>query len=232
MVDSPEQDGQARKVLSNGQVLAFVARQWMRRPGPFAVSAVLMLLARADPDLTAPWMADGLISGRLAPARAARWHQAWQAWAMFAGVYAVLLVIRNLGFLSWNPVAGRNMEALINEAFERVQSFSSDWHADTFAGATVRRVSRGMWGYDTISDQLVMWLGPSLLVLFGLALSMLVRWPVVGAFALLMVAGSISSSAWPLWPSSGSGPPTSSPPRRWIPRSAPCWPTPSPPTPW
>jgi ATP-binding cassette subfamily B protein len=192
MTQSPEQDGQAREVLSNGQVLAFVARQWLRRPGPFALSAGLMVAAVLC-DLLAPWMADGLITAVSRPPEGGVDH-AWQAWAMFAGVYAALLVIRNLGFLTWNPVAGHNMEALINEAFQRVQSFSADWHADTFAGATVRRVSRGMWGYDTISDQVVMWLGPSLLVLIGLSLSMLARWPLVGAFALLMVAAYVAVS--------------------------------------
>ncbi len=200
MTDSPEQDGQTRKVLSNGQVLAFVVRQWMRQPRAFALSAGLMLAAVLC-DLSAPWMAGGLVNAVSAPPAAAGVPHAWQAWGAFVAIYVVLLAIRNLGFLSWNPFAACNMEALINEAFERVQSFSSDWHADTFAGATVRRVSRGMWGYDTISDQLVLWLGPSTLVLLGLATSMLMRWPVVGAFALVMVAAymAVSLTMAQLW---------------------------------
>ena len=186
MTNAADPDNQARKVLSNGQVMAFVARQWMRRPRWFAISAGLMLLAVLC-DLTAPWMADGLISA-VSRAPEGGTGLAWRAWAAFAGVYAVLFFVRNTAFISWNPFAARNMEALINEAFERVQSFSADWHADTFAGATVRRVSRAMWGYDTISDQLVLWLGPSTLVLIGLSVSMLLHWPLVGAFALVMVA--------------------------------------------
>jgi ATP-binding cassette subfamily B protein len=185
MTESPEQDAQARKVLSNGQVLAFVARQWMRRPRWFALSAGLMLLAVVC-DLTAPWMADGLVTAVSASPDAGT-APAWRAWALFAGVYVALFAVRNTAFITWNPFAARNMEALISEAFERVQSFSADWHADTFAGATVRRVGRAMWGYDAISDQVVLWLGPSTLVLFGLAISMLLHWPVVGAFALVMV---------------------------------------------
>jgi ATP-binding cassette subfamily B protein len=192
MTESPEQENQARKVLSNGQVLAFVARQWMRRPRWFAASAGLMLMAVLC-DLTAPWMAGGLITAVSHPPEQGV-EAAWRAWGAFAGIYVVLLIFRNAGFISWNPFAARNMEALINEAFERVQSFSSDWHADTFAGATVRRVSRAMWGYDSISDQMVLWLGPSTLVLFGLSISMLVHWPVVGAFALVMVAAYIAVS--------------------------------------
>ena len=193
MTDSPEHDGQARKVLSNGQVLAFVTRQWLRRPGWFAACAGLMLAAVVC-DLAAPWMAGALVNAVSIPPEARGLDHAWRAWAMFAGVYVVLFAIRNAGFLSWNPFAARNMEVLINEAFERVQSFSSDWHGDTFAGATVRRVSRAMWGYDMISDQLVLWLGPSALVLIGLCLSMLAHWPVVGAFATVIVSAYIAVS--------------------------------------
>jgi ATP-binding cassette subfamily B protein len=199
MTKASDQDSQARAVLSNGQVLAFVARQWMRRPRWFAVSAGLMLLAVLC-DLASPWMADALVSAVTRPPEGGA-GRAWQAWAGFAGVYAVLFAIRNAAFVSWNPFAARTMEALINEAFERVQSFSADWHADTFAGATVRRVSRAMWGYDSISDQLVLWLGPSTLVLVGLSVSMLFHWPLVGAFALLMVAAymAISLSLAKFW---------------------------------
>jgi ATP-binding cassette subfamily B protein len=192
MTDSPEHDSQGRKVLSNGQVLAFVVRQWMRRPRWFAVTAALMLAAVLC-DLSAPWMADGLITAVSRPPGGGTAH-AWRAWAAFAGVYVVLFAIRNAAFVSWNPFAARNMEGLITEAFERVQSFSTDWHADTFAGATVRRVGRAMWGYDSISDQLVLWLGPSALVLVGLSVSMLVHWPLVGAFALVMVAAYMALS--------------------------------------
>ena len=192
MTDSPEQDGQARKVLSNGQVLAFVMRQWMRRPRWFAVTSGLMLLAVLC-DLTAPWMADGLVTAVSHPPDGGSEH-AWRAWALFAGIYVLLFAIRNAAFVSWNPFAARNMEGLITESFEHVQSFSADWHADTFAGATVRRVGRAMWGYDTVSDQLVLWLGPSTLVLIGLSVSMLARWPLVGAFTLVMVAAYMTLS--------------------------------------
>jgi ATP-binding cassette subfamily B protein len=192
MTDSPEHDGQGRKVLSNGQVLAFILRQWMRRPRWLALSAGLMLLAVLC-DLTAPWMADGLVTAVSHPPEAGT-DQAWRAWAAFAGIYVVLFAIRNTAFLTWNPFAARNMEGLITDAFERVQSFSADWHADTFAGATVRRVGRAMWGYDAVSDQLALWLGPSTLVLFGLSISMLLHWPLVGAFVLVMVLAYMSLS--------------------------------------
>ena len=99
-------------------------------------------------------------------------HAAWRAWAFFLAVYVGFVVTRNIGFRFWNPLAARNMQEMSDEGFRRVQSFSADWHADNFAGATVRKLSRAMWGYDAVSDAVVLWLGPALIVLFGLAVQM------------------------------------------------------------
>src|SRR6185503_21229159 len=94
------------------------------------------------------------------------------------------------------PLSANNMKDMTDEAFKRVQSFSADWHADNFAGATVRRLSRAMWGYDTVSDAAVIWLGPAFLVLAGLCLMMALRWPLVGLFASVMVAVFVGSNVW------------------------------------
>src|SRR5579875_2910658 len=136
--DAPER----RRALSNLQVMRFVWRQWMRQPRRWAATSLLMLLATFC-DLSIPWA----------------------AWALLASLYVAYFGIRTVSFRLMNKFAARNMEALINDAFQRVQSFSSDWHANTFAGATVRRVSRAMWGYDSVSDGLILMLGPTLIVL-------------------------------------------------------------------
>lgn len=172
----------APPVLSNGQVLAYIARQWRRRPKLFAGAAAFTVASVAC-DLAMPWAAGGLVDV-VAHAPAMGVEPAVRAWGVFVGLYLLFFILRNLGFFLWIPFAARNMEEMTNDAFDRVQSFSSDWHGDTFAGATVRRVTRAMWGYDVISDQLTIFLGPSVLVLFGLCVTMALRWPAIGAFAL------------------------------------------------
>jgi ATP-binding cassette subfamily B protein len=181
-----EETGTFRKrALTNGQVLAFIARYWKRRRGLFATTVILTLIAigfellvpRASEDLV-----DAVTKGR------ANVHAAWSAWAFFVGVYLAFSVLRNLAYRFWNPLATRTMEEMTNEAFARVQSFSADWHGDTFAGATVRHLTRAMWGYDLVADAVVLWIGPALVVLIGLSLQMVAKWPLVGGFSLAMVA--------------------------------------------
>ena len=195
MSDAPDLDEpQDRPVLANGQVFGFIARQWGRRPGMMAVAAALTL-ASVVCDLAMPWAAGGLVDVVTAPA-GADLGPAWRAWGLFVGLYGLFFVLRNGGYFVWIPFAARNMEEMTNDAFARVQSFSSEWHNDTFAGATVRRVTRAMWGYDTVSDQVTIFLGPGVLVLFGLSASMMLRWPLVGGFALAVVVLYMGLSLW------------------------------------
>jgi ATP-binding cassette subfamily B protein len=52
-----------------------------------------------------------------------------------------------------------------------------------------------MWGYDVVADAVVIWIGPALLVLVGLSVQMILRWPLVGAFSLATVIAYIASNA-------------------------------------
>ena len=82
-------------------------------------------------------------------------QKAQSAVYLFVGLAIAFYTLRILSIAVWNPFAAHNMEELVSEAFARAQSFSSDWHANNFAGATVRKISRGMWAYDMMSDILL-----------------------------------------------------------------------------
>jgi len=180
-----------RRVLSNSQVLAFIAGYWRRRPWLFA-GTVALTLAGIGFELFMPTAAKGMIDA--AAAGRGQANAAWRAFGLFVFVFFAASVMRNFAMRFWIPMAVWTMEEMTNEGFARVQSFSADWHGDTFGGATVRRISRAMWGYDTVADCLVIWIVPALLVLAGLSLQMTLRWPLVGAFSAGMVTVYVASS--------------------------------------
>jgi ATP-binding cassette subfamily B protein len=181
----------ADRRLSNGQVMGFIVSFWLRRRVLLSAAVGLTLVAIGF-DLAMPWAAGALVDALASgPGSAAG---AWRAWAVFVGVYLAYCLIRNVAFRFWNPLAASNMEEMTNEGFARVQAFSADWHANTFGGATVRRLTRAMHGYDQVSDAAVLWLGPAILVLVGLSLSMVLRWPSVGLFSLAVVTLYIASN--------------------------------------
>jgi len=186
-----DSEDQKQRTLTNRRVIGFVMRYWLRRPGLLTGMILFSLLSIAA-DMAIPLAAGRLVDAVAEGPQAA--NIAWGAWAVFVGLYLVLSVVRNIANKFWNPLAALNMRDLTDEGFARIQSFSADWHADAFAGATVRRLSRAMWGYDQVSDAIVMWIGPALLVLIGLSGMMIVRWPMVGFFSLTVVALYIASN--------------------------------------
>ena len=186
--DDPKERAR-RRPLSNLAVLGFIARYWTSQPQRFGAILGLMGLATAA-DLSIPWAAGVLVDIVSHPAR--HISAAWSAWAMLCGLYAAFYLIRTLAYRTSNTFYAVNMEKIVCAAFARVQDYSADWHANTFAGATVRRVSRAMWGYDAVSDAILLMLAPTLMVLCGLAISIALRWPVAGLFTTLIICGFIA----------------------------------------
>ncbi len=86
------------------------------------------------------------------------------------------------------------MQAIVSSGFKDVQRFSADWHADNFAGATVRRVSRAMWAYDTISDTMVWFVLPAAFVLAGITALTAMQWPMIGLFTGITIVAFLVSS--------------------------------------
>jgi ATP-binding cassette subfamily B protein len=150
------------------------------------LATVLTALVAIAFETYTPTAAKGLVD--LASKPPAPGSGVWMAWGWYVVAIASYGLVRNLGFMwFWNPLAAENMAEITNESFQRVQSFSADWHADTFAGATVRRISRAMWGYDVVSDAVIAWIGPALVVLAVLSINLMLHWPVVGLFSVAMV---------------------------------------------
>jgi ATP-binding cassette subfamily B protein len=184
LVLDDDDDANRPRVLSNTGVIAYIAGHWLREPIKFAFAWVLIIGA-AVCDLTIPWATRGLMQALDSPARLTA--AAWRAWAMLSGLYLIFYATRSGTFRVMNGFYSRIMARMVSEGFQRVQSFSTDWHASNFAGATVRRVSRAMWGYDAAADALLLMLAPTLIVMCGMAVSIGLRWPMAGAFVAFLV---------------------------------------------
>ena len=109
-----------------------------------------------------------------------------------AGILALgvaMIAMRYLTFRGIIRLTLRIMAAITQEAFWRVQRFSTEWHANTFSGSVVRRITRGMWAMDLLNDTLLIALLPSVVVLLGSTVLLSLRWPAMG---LVVAAGSVA----------------------------------------
>jgi ATP-binding cassette subfamily B protein len=169
-------------------VLPFVFRHWLRQPGS-AMTVAAGLLGAIVADLFMP-----LFSGRLVDAVAAgasdpvARRTAMIAFAAIVALGLSSMLLRLIGIQVIVPFTLRMMSDIAREAFARVQRFSTDWHANSFAGSTVRKVTRGMWALDLLNDTLLLALVPSLAVLLGSMIMLACYWPSLG---VVMAVGSI-----------------------------------------
>jgi len=180
------------------EVLAFLFRHWQREKWLVVWVALCMIVATAA-DLLMP-----VYSGKLVDAiamhapRSLALSSALRAIVAMALLGVVLTVLRYVALMGIIRLTLRLMSRFASDSFWRVQRFSTDWHANNFAGAIVRRITRGMWAVDLMDDILLLEMLPALLVLVGSSLLLGLRWPsmgimvAVGAVAYIAISVSLS----------------------------------------
>ncbi|MCR4266669.1 ABC transporter ATP-binding protein [Nitratireductor sp. ZSWI3] len=162
-------------------VFAFTFGHWQRQPVRLAFIVLAVLVATVADVLTP------LFSGRLVDAVAngsaseeAAWNAALAAFFTLLGLSASSIVMRHFAFVGIIALTMRMMSDIVADAFAHVQRFSTDWHANSFAGSTVRKVTRGMWALDLLNDTLLVALLPSAVMLVGSTILLGWYWPMMG----------------------------------------------------
>ncbi len=169
-------------------VLPFVFRHWLNQPVGAAIVAGGLLGATVA-DLFMPvfsgHLVDAMTSGASDPV--AR-HAAFTAFGAIVALGLISMTLRLVGLHAIVPFTLRIMSEVSRNAFMRVQRFSTDWHANSFAGSTVRKITRGMWALDLLNDTILMALLPSLAVLLGSMILLGLHWPSLG---LVIAVGAV-----------------------------------------
>jgi ATP-binding cassette, subfamily B, bacterial len=185
-------------------VLAFNFRYW-RRQRLLVAATCFGILAMTMADVLLPIYAGKLIDA-VAPivastdaardiARAAALDDAIWALAAMIGLGLLMIVARHLAFIAIVRMTLSQMVQVAQDAFWKVQRFAAEWHANTFAGSIVRRVTRGMWAVDLLNDTLLVALLPSVIVLLGSTVLLGYRWPMMGVVILVGTFGYVALAA-------------------------------------
>ncbi|PRD42973.1 multidrug ABC transporter ATP-binding protein [Phyllobacterium phragmitis] len=170
-------------------VFRFLSAHWRRQPARLAI-IIGAVLVSTTADVLTP-----LYSGHLvdAVARGAAideiaWNAAMAAFFMLLALSGVATVMRHITFMGITELTLKMMSEIAADAFHRVQRFSTDWHANSFAGSTVRKITRGMWALDLLNDTILVALLPSAVMLVGTTLLLGWYWPMMG---LIVALGSL-----------------------------------------
>ena len=170
-------------------VIPFVFRHWLNQPAA-ALTVAGGLLGATVADLFMPLFSGRLVDAvTLGEANPAARHAAWSAFAAIVALGLVSMTLRLVGLQAIVPFTLRIMSDVSRDAFMRVQRFSTDWHANSFAGSTVRKITRGMWALDLLNDTILMALLPSLAVLLGSMILLGLHWTSLG---LVIAVGALA----------------------------------------
>jgi ATP-binding cassette subfamily B protein len=171
-----------------GAVLAFLFRRWAEHKTLVGMTAGAMVGATLT-DVFLPVFAGNLVTAVSGGRNGAALHAAVFALVLMAGLGVTQTALRYCVFRLIVKLTLQNMTDVARAAFWRVQRFSSDWHANTFAGSVQRKITRGMWAIDMLNDTLLVALLPALCVLAGSAIVLGLHWPVMGG--LLAVGAAL-----------------------------------------
>ena len=175
-------------------VFRFAWRYWRRLPLVLCLASLAMLGATVV-DVLMPLAIGALIDALIDQATPAA---ARDAFFVLLGLTVLFQICQKGGDYIWCRVATRAMRAICADAFAKVQRFSASWHEGTFAGKTVRNITRATWAFDDFGDALYFGIMPATLVIFGTGFVMAWKWPLMGALfiggALFYVSLSIALS--------------------------------------
>ncbi|MHA6300107.1 ABC transporter ATP-binding protein [Devosia sp. CAU 1758] len=178
-------------------VLGFTFRHWARQPIRASLIALLVLaatLAEAFSPIFAGRMVDAVAGG--SGQDGDLWVAAMTAFLTMTGLYVSAVILRQFVFFNLISFTLKMMNEVIADAFERVQRFSTDWHANSFAGSTVRKITRGSGAMDLLNDVLLIALLPSLVMLVGATIILGIAWPVMGLVVGLGSLIYVGITAW------------------------------------
>src|SRR5216684_1999781 len=161
-------------------VIPFVFRHWLNQPATAATVAGGLLGATVA-DLFMPLFSGHLVDAvTLGASDPAARRAAFTAFGAIVALGLASMTLRLVGLHAIVPFTLRIMSDVSRDAFMRVQRFSTDWHANSFAGSTVRKVTRGMWALDLLNDTILLALLPSLAVLLGSMILLGLHWSSLG----------------------------------------------------
>ncbi len=181
-------------------VLGYAWHYARRRPATLGFTALVML-ALAFVEVLIPVFAGRLIDAVSGlPSEPGAVDAAVAALIGFLAAAAAFTLIRDGAVHIWAWYQSRTMQEMTQEAYDHIQRLGTDWHADAFAGATVRKVTRGMRAFEIFSDTLYFGLVPAAVVLTAMTAYTASRWPLLGllmgVIGLIYVGVSIALVIW------------------------------------
>ncbi|MBI3441508.1 MAG: ABC transporter ATP-binding protein [Proteobacteria bacterium] len=195
-MSAPDRKNKENKA-SYRDVVRFTLHYWTPQKWVGIAAAILMMVSVVT-DSIVPVYTGRIVDAmtRHGASEASAWKGSWAAFWGFATLAVLHQLFRLLSTSYWNYFATGNLYRIVTDGMQKVQRFSSDWHANSFAGGTVRKITRGMWSFDTLEDTLLMGLLPAVTIMIAVTVMLTVKLPMVGLAAAVLILIYCAISIW------------------------------------
>lgn len=164
------------------EIWRFAWYHWKQTPKT-GIGCIVLMLAAVGFDIAIPPITGALIDALSGSDTKAITGTITHLLLLFLLVSAGYHVAFSSAIYMWNWFASLKLYRIVTETADKVQRFSSDWHGNSFAGATVRKITRGMWSFDQFEDTIYMGLLPAFVMLIGMTVVLSIKMPLVGLVA-------------------------------------------------
>lgn len=165
----------------------FLLRHWSLLPSSALVFVVLRILCTMI-DIFVPLATGWLLDAVVDTDSGQRMDQIWRELAVFLLLVVLFICCRNSLTLITNRISAKAMMELAKQSFAKIQRLSSDWHANTFSGSTVRKLTRGMWAFNAATETLAFGIFPAVLVSVGIVAVFAYNWLILGVLVFVGIA--------------------------------------------
>ncbi|RWX08427.1 ABC transporter ATP-binding protein [Rhizobium hidalgonense] len=165
-------------------VLGFIFHHWSHRPGVVGLIIVLVV-ASTLAEVMVPVFSGQIVNATTGSNAADAADAALRAFVIVVALGITRVALRWFIFDGVIRLTLCTMADVTYGCFQKVQCFSTAWHAKSFAGSTVRMITRGEWAIQQLNDLLLVALLPSIVMLVGASIVLGSHWPVMGLIVSL-----------------------------------------------
>lgn len=183
-----QEETNTKNTASAADILRFSLYYWKRHAWR-AILAVLCVFAALTIDIIVPILTGKIVDSltKATPGDMQAAKIAWDCFLWFTGLSVLFHIFMSSAVFLWNWFASQNLYDIVTDGLRQVQRFSSDWHANSFSGATVRKLTRGMWSFDVFEDTIFFGFIPATFMMIGMTTMLALRLPEVAMFAAVIV---------------------------------------------
>ncbi len=184
------------RTTSHRAVLAYI---WLyaRRNLPLLAGMLLLAILSTAFHLLQPWFyrqAIDVISGDARDAHSSA--EAVRYFVLGLACAGAGITMREGAAMVLSTVEIRMMQAMFSDVFAHVQRLSTKFHINTFAGATARKIGRGIDSIETIMDRLWFDIIPAFLFVTILTGILMKFFPIIGLTMFTGIALYCALSVW------------------------------------